>query len=144
MKNFFLSLISTLLLLSSCNERVDLLVHNANVYTVNENFDKATAFVVKNGRFLEVGGEDLIDRYKPTNVVDAQGLPVYPGFIDSHCDLIGLGLNEFKVNLGDSKNMDEVISRLIKHQALHDQKYLYGIGWIKRNWKLKTFQTIKN
>ena len=139
MKNFFLSLISTLLLLSSCNERVDLLVHNANVYTVNENFDKATAFVVKNGRFLEVGGEDLIDRYKPTNVVDAQGLPVYPGFIDSHCDLIGLGLNEFKVNLGDSKNMDEVISRLIKHQASHDQKYLYGIGWDQKKLETQNF-----
>ena len=69
MKKLSLSLILIILLLSSCNERVDLLVHNANVYTVNENFDKATAFVVKNGRFVEVGGEDLIERYKPTNVL---------------------------------------------------------------------------
>ena len=139
MKYFFLWLISILLLLSSCNERVDLLVHNANVYTVNENFDKATAFVVKNGRFLEVGGEDLIDRYKPTNVVDAQGLPIYPGFIDSHCDFIGLGLNRFKVNLSGSENIDEIISRLIKHQASFDQKYLYGIGWDQQKWGSENF-----
>ena len=140
MKKLSLSLISILLLLSSCNERVDLLVHNANVYTVNENFDKATAFVVKNGRFLEVGGEDLIDRYKPTNVVDAQGLPVYPGFIDSHCDLIGLGLNNiFKVNLNGSKNIDEVINRLNKYQASNGHKYLYGIGWDQKNWEYQNF-----
>ena len=129
MKKVSLFIILILLLLSGCNERVDLLVHNANVYTVNENFDKATAFVVKNGRFVEVGGEDLIDRYNPTNIVDAQGLPVYPGFIDSHCDLIGLGLNKFKANLRGSKNIVEVISRLRKHQALHGQKYLIGIHW---------------
>ncbi len=139
MKKLSLSLILILLLLSSCNERVDLLVHNANVYTVNENFDKATAFVVKNGRFVEVGGEDLIDRYKPKNIVDAQGLPVYPGFIDSHCDLIGLGLNEFKVNLGDSKDIDEVISRLNKHQVSHAQKYLHGIGWDQKKWESQNF-----
>ena len=103
MKKVSLSIVLILSLLSSCNERVDLLVHNANVYTANENFDKATAFVVRKGRFVEVGGEDLIHKYKPTHIVDAQGLPVYNGFIDSHCDLLGLGLNKLKINITDSK-----------------------------------------
>jgi predicted amidohydrolase YtcJ len=135
MKKVSLLLVLILFLLSSCKERVDLLVHNANIYTANENFDKATAFVVKNGRFVEVGGEDLIYKYKPTNVVDAQGLPVYPGFIDSNCDLLGLGLNKFKVNLIGSKSIIEVISRLNKHQATYNQKYLHGIGWDQKNWE---------
>lgn len=139
MKKVSLSIVLILSLLSSCNERVDLLVHNANVYTANENFDKATAFVVRKGRFVEVGGEDLIHKYKPTNIVDAQGLPVYPGFIDSHCDLLGLGLNKFNVNLTDSKSIEEVISRLNKHQSTHNQKYLYGVGWDHSSWGPQEF-----
>ena len=46
-------------------ERVDLLVHNANIYTVNADFDQASAFVVKNGKFVAVGGEDLVQSVQP-------------------------------------------------------------------------------
>ena len=50
-------LLLLLLLMSiGCGERVDLLVHNAQVYTVNDNFDKVSAFAVKNGKFVAVGG----------------------------------------------------------------------------------------
>ena len=56
MKKASLSLLLILLVFSSCSKQVDLLVHNAIVYTANKDFDKATAFVVKNGRFLEVVG----------------------------------------------------------------------------------------
>ena len=61
-----------------CTERVDLLVHNAKIYTVNESFEKASAFVVKDGRFVAVGGEELIKKYNPANTVDARGLAIFP------------------------------------------------------------------
>ena len=32
-----------------------LLITNANIYTVNENFDTAASFVVKDGLILEIG-----------------------------------------------------------------------------------------
>ena len=35
--------------------------------------------------------------------------------------------------------MDEVISRLNKHQASNGQKYLYGIGWDQMNWESQNF-----
>ena len=57
--------------------------------------------------------------------------------------MIGLGLNIFKVNLNGSKNIDEVISRLNKHQASYGQKYLYGIGWDQKEWESQNFPNNK-
>ena len=135
MKKSILLLVLVKFMFSSCSNHVDLLVHNAKVYTVNENFDIASAFVVKNGKFVEVGGEDLINKYKPANVVDARGLPIYPGFIDSHCDLFGLGLNKFKVNINETNSIDQAIRLLKEHQVAYGQKFLHGIGWDKDNWE---------
>ena len=78
MNKSFLILFIVLYTVIGCTERVDLLVHNAKIYTVNESFDKASAFVVKDGKFLAVGGEELIKKYKPANTVDARGLAIFP------------------------------------------------------------------
>ena len=124
---FFLTLVG-------CGKQVDLLVHNANIYTVNQNFDQATAFVVKDGKFIEVGGEELVKKYRPANTVDAQGLPVFPGFIDAHCHLLGLGLNQFKADLKNTKSIDEVIQKLKSHQSTYAQKVIVGSGWDQNLW----------
>ena len=122
------------LTLVGCGKQVDLLVHNANIYTVNQNFDQATAFVVKDGKFIEVGGEELVKKYRPANTVDAQGLPVFPGFIDAHCHLLGLGLNQFKADLKNTKSIDEVIQKLKSHQSTYAQKVIVGSGWDQNLW----------
>ena len=33
----------------SCSKNVDLIVHNAKIYTVNQNFEVVSSFAVKNG-----------------------------------------------------------------------------------------------
>ena len=130
-------LIVHLLLLMSigCGERVDLLVHNAQVYTVNDNFDRVSAFAVKNGKFVAVGGEELLEKYKPANTVDAQGLSIYPGFIDAHSHLLELGLNQFKADLKNSLGMNHVVQKLKEHQQIHNHNFIVGIGWDQNQWK---------
>jgi predicted amidohydrolase YtcJ len=118
----------------SCTNRVDLLVHNANIYTVNEAFDKASAFVVNNGKFVEVGGEDLVKKYNAVNTVDARGLTILPGFIDSHAHLFSLGLKKFKVDLRDARNINELIQRIKNHQNKYNQKIILGEGWDQGQW----------
>lgn len=54
-KLLFLISILTILSFTSKKVKVDLLVKNATIYTVNENFDIAEAFVVNQGRIVEVG-----------------------------------------------------------------------------------------
>jgi hypothetical protein len=64
----------------------DLVVRNAKVYTVEEAAPKAEAFAVRDGRFIAVGSSDSVAGLvgKGTDVYDARGLTVVPGFIDCH------------------------------------------------------------
>ena len=118
-----------------CTQRVDLLVHNAKIYTVNANFDIVSAFVVDKGKFVAVGGEELLKEYSPANTVDARGLSILPGFIDAHGHLMSLGLNHFKADLRDVKSMDQLIEKVKKHQAKNDQKVIIGVGWDQNQWE---------
>lgn len=135
MKQHKLIVLLLLLMSIGCGERVDLLVHNAQVYTVNDNFDKVSAFAVKNGKFVAVGGEELLEKYKPANTVDAQGLSIYPGFIDAHSHLLELGLNQFKADLKNSLGMNHVVQKLKEHQQIHNHNFIMGIGWDQNQWK---------
>ena len=45
-------------------------------------------FVVDDGKFIAVGGEELLNTFKANKVLDLKELPVYPGFIDSHCHFL--------------------------------------------------------
>ena len=139
MKKIPLFLLTIFFLASACSKRVDLLVHNAKIYTVNADFDQVSAFVVKNGKFVAVGGEDLVKKYTPTNTVDAQGLAIFPGFIDAHGHLFSLGLKQFKADLRDTEGIDQIIEKIKQHQGKYNQKILLGVGWDENQWSDFTF-----
>ena len=84
MRIAFSFIISFLLFTSCTSNDADLIIHNATIYTVNERFETATAVVVKDGKFIAVGGEDLLNQYKARSIVNLNGFSVYPGFIDAH------------------------------------------------------------
>ena len=51
-------------LIISCQVRkADWVVFNANVYTVNETFERATAFAIKDGKFISVGSDEIVNLY---------------------------------------------------------------------------------
>ena len=122
------------LLLSSCQNKVDLLVHNAKVYSMGPSGNVASAFVVDKGKFIEIGGEELLNKYSARKVLDLQTLPVYPGFIDSHCHFLTLGLSLQEVDLKGTKSFDEVLERLSNYE---DRKAIIGRGWDQNDWKNK-------
>ena len=101
MRKFYFLL---LLILSSCAQKVDLIVHNAEVYVADLNFNKSSAFAINDGFFVEVGEEEILEKYSSNNIIDAQGLPVYPGFI-LKIRLIYLILKVLKMLLKGLKNL---------------------------------------
>ncbi len=64
----------------------DLVVYNAQVYTVDSARPRAEAFAVKNGRFIAVGSSADIRGLtgKGTEQYDAEQMTIVPGFIDCH------------------------------------------------------------
>jgi predicted amidohydrolase YtcJ len=125
------------LLLSSCQSKVDLIVHNANVYTLGQNNLKASAFVVDDGKFVDVGGEELLEQYTAKKVLDLQELPVYPGFIDSHCHFLSLGLSLNKVDLVGTKSFEDVLDRVKRYATNKELNTITGRGWDQNDWKIK-------
>ena len=141
MKKVFSFLVLATVLLSCNNFTADLIIHNAKVYTVNENFDVFSAVVVKDGKILDVGGEELVNKYSAVAVLDLKGLPVYPGLIDAHCHFYQLGMTQEQVDLRGSKSLDEIVARIKAHQAKVNDEVILGRGWDQNLWVDKTFPT---
>lgn len=86
----------------------ELLLINAKVYTVDDEQPRAEAFAVRGGRFVAVGSTNDVRNLRGSNtqVIDAEGMTVVPGFIDTHCH--PSGVNElYGVNL-DLRSIEEI------------------------------------
>lgn len=138
---YFLLLCSTLLIFScSQKQQADLLVINANVYTVNSNFDKAEAFAVKNGKIIEIGtASALREKYDAAETYDFAGKTIVPGFIDAHAHFYGLGLNQRVVDLVGAASYEEMVERVVAFQEEKQLDYIEGRGWNQNLWEVKEF-----
>ena len=129
--------------MNSCKQKtpVGLIVHNANIYTVDNDFSKAQAFAVKDGKFVAVGDEEhIMQHYTAKEIIDAQGDAVYPGFMDGHSHFTGYGENLVRwANLKGCQSYDEVIERLKVHDSLYPAEWLLGRGWDQNLWEVAEF-----
>ncbi|WP_255258111.1 amidohydrolase family protein [Bacillus sp. AFS018417] len=73
----------------------EILIHNANVVTMDIANPMATAVAIRGDRFLAVGNDSNVMQYKgsSTKVIDANKRLLIPGLNDSHIHLIRGGLN---------------------------------------------------
>jgi len=143
MKNILLTILFLLTLIAcSQQEKADLLVINANIYTVNDSFAKMEALAVKDGKIIAVGNtEDIQQKYATLKTLDAKGKTILPGLIDAHCHFYGLGLAEQKVRLEGTKSYDEVLERLVAFQKEKNLPFITGRGWDQNDWEIKEFPT---
>ncbi|MET4080795.1 putative amidohydrolase YtcJ [Pedobacter sp. UYP30] len=140
----FWSLLFLAVSLLGCSKKkqADLIVYNAKVYTVNNNFDTVEAFAVKQGRILALGKTDeILSNYKAADKIDAGGKPVYPGFIDAHAHFFEYGQHLQMADLRDTKSWQEVIDRLKTFAKTHSEGWLIGNGWDQNDWDNKDFPT---
>jgi len=136
--------ISFLLALFSCasKQQVDLIVTNANLYTVNAEFSSAEAFAVTNGKFVAIGtSEEILKKFQSNSKLNAQGKTILPGLIDAHCHFYGLGLAMQKVDLTETKSFDEVLERIKTFQKEKNTSFITGRGWDQNDWELNNFPT---
>ena len=129
--------------LFSCHSKkpADLVVYHARVYTVDSTFSKAEAFAVKDGKILAVGtDENIRGEYDATQVVDAGGKAIYPGFIDAHAHFVRYGESLFTALLFGSTSFEEVVERVKKFADAHPgQAWILGRGWDQNKFPGKAF-----
>ncbi|NNE76174.1 MAG: amidohydrolase [Pricia sp.] len=125
-------------------EDVDMVIINANIYTVDENFSQAEAFAVHEGKFIAVGStEEIQETYTSDQLVDADGRTITPGLIDAHCHFYGLGLNQQLVDLTGTESFEEVLERVQEFQIQNPKDFILGRGWDQNDWADKEFPTRK-
>src|SRR5258706_5872115 len=130
--------------LISCSQKakVDLLIYNSTVYTVDSSFSVAEAIAIKDGKIVETGkSSELQNKYDAAEKIDAQGKFIYPGFIDAHAHFMGYGNSLQRVNLVDTKSWDEVLERTKKLGDENPNGWLLGRGWDQNDWTVKDFPT---
>ena len=143
MKIIYFSIFSFfLLLMNSCyyTETADLLIHNAKIYSVNDNFDVFEAMAIKDGKIIDIGpNNELKNRYQSKEVIDAQLKTIYPGFIDAHCHFLWYGNTFNEVDLVGSKNWEEVLDRIEEFSKTNTNEWIVGRGWDQNDWTEKEF-----
>ena len=130
-----------LIFLTSCTESVDLIVHNAKIYSVDELNTRHSSFAVKEGKFIYVGGDEILSKFSSSNIINAQELPVYPGFIDSHAHFYDLGFYLNQVDLKNTQSLEEVIDRVSEFDLENNSNFIIGRGWDQNDWNNKVFPT---
>ena len=111
---------------------VDVIVHNAKVYTAGPDGTMAEAVAIRGNQILRVGSEREIMRLRrpQTSMIDAKGAAVVPGFNDAHLDFIAGGLSLDRVDLNGADTLDEVQARIRTWATAHaDSPWVLGRGW---------------
>ncbi len=130
--------------LYSCNApkmKVDLIVTNAKIYTVNDSFSMAESLVVKDGKFVAVGtNADIAAKYVSEQFLDCKGKTVYPGFNDAHCHFYGYGMDLMQyADLVGLTDQESVYQKLQEYQVRNGDKWILGRGWDQNLWPEKSF-----
>jgi predicted amidohydrolase YtcJ len=143
MMKYLFSLLFLISMLSCTKQSADLIVTNAIVYTVNDEFATAEAFVVKDGKFIAVGTtNEITSTYTSENVIDAAGKAIFPGLYDPHSHFMGLGQMLSQADLVGTTSYGEIIERLKSFEKENpNNQWLVGRGWDQNDWEVKEFPT---
>jgi predicted amidohydrolase YtcJ len=127
---------------TSDKQQADLIITNANIYTVNDFLPKAQAFAVRNGKFIGIGtSKEIKAAFKSKKMLDAGGKTILPGLIDGHCHFYGLGSTMQNVDLVGTKSYEEILEKLVTFQKEKNTDFIQGRGWDQNDWEIKTYPT---
>ena len=142
MKKLIILLLTFIFLACETKIEADLLIHNATIYSVDNEFNKFQAMAIQDGKVLALGTNDeLFAKYQPKKKIDLNGNFVYPGFIDAHAHLYGLSQNLGQVDLKGTQSIDDVVQRIVDYQKENNVNFILGRGWDQNDWKNKEFPT---
>lgn len=144
MRRNLLFLTAVLFSLNSCHSlkmKVDLIVTDASVYTVDSLFSVAESFAVKDGKFIAIGtSKDILEKYSSDKVWNCEGKTIYPGFIDAHCHFYGYGMDLMQyASLDGLADPENIYKKLKEHHQQHGGDWVLGRGWDQNLWTEKSF-----
>ena len=124
----------------------DLVLVNTKIYTANPNNPTAEALAIKNGKFVFIGTNTEAKNFNcgESKLLDLEGSFVYPGFIDAHAHLKGIGYRELNLNLQGADSLKSMLTQVTIHaNKLPIGDWVIGRGWIEKKWPEARFPTLE-
>lgn len=110
----------------------DTVVVHAKIYTLNSRQPWAEALAIREGKILAIGTARQIEPFRgpSTQVIDAQGHLVLPGFTDCHIHFMGGSMSLLGINLDEAKTVAEIQKMVKEFAAAHPgAPWILGRGW---------------
>ena len=121
-------------------KEVDLIIFNARIYTLDDNFTMAESFAVKDGKIVATGSsQDITKNYTANKNLDLGQKIIYPGFIDAHCHFYGYGMTLKNVDLTGTESFEEIVNKTLAHYNEFPTDWVLGRGWDQNDWDVKEF-----
>lgn len=138
--NKYLYFFFIIFLFSSCKKEeitADLFIKNANIWTGNIDKPNAEAMAIKGDSILAIGSFEDLKKFKGqyTEIIDADGNFITPGFIDSHVHLLMGGNSLLNVQLRDANTKEEFINRIASFSKnLKPNQWIVEGNWDHTLW----------
>jgi predicted amidohydrolase YtcJ len=114
------------------------LLHNANIYTLDENQPKASAMLIAGGRIIAVGEKDIIESLAHGKVEkqDMKGKTILPGLTDAHLHIQHYALFLGKIDC-ETKTKEECLCRVAERvKKAKPGEWILGHGWNHNEWSV--------
>ncbi len=108
--------------------------------TVHTGKGTAEAILIRDARIAFVGPAAQA-RLAASNarIVDLHHAAAFPGFVDAHGHLTGIGMRELTLALEGTASIKDLQSRLAAYAKAHPEGPIIGSGWIETHWPEKRF-----
>jgi predicted amidohydrolase YtcJ len=130
-------LLSPIAVWAQAKPAADLIVTNANVWTVDSKLPKAQAVAIIGDRIVAVGSQADVQGWRgaSTRVIDAAGKLVLPGFNDAHVHFVSGGQQLDAVDLNDATTAEEFVKRVAQQASKTPKKqWITGGDWDETKW----------
>ncbi len=121
----------------SATKPAELAIVNANILICDPAMNRASAIAIQNGRIIGIGDRTDIEPFlnRSTQVIDAHGMTVTPGFTDSHLHFVGLGQSLQMLDLSQANSWEKVESMVVEASLrLPKGTWIEGRGWHQSKW----------
>jgi predicted amidohydrolase YtcJ len=140
-------------------DEADLVLKNGTVITMEGDYSRGeppiitetpaiySAIAIKADRIAWLGIDEEAEKWigKKTQVIDLKGAFVYPGLIESHAHIVGLGQSRSILDLVGTTDKSVIIKK-VQDAVKNAEKgrWILGRGWDQNDWPVKEFPTAED
>ena len=125
-------------------DQADLILEDASIYNGLSENSFIGSIGIKDSKisFVDKGITTSYDKCDDVRVLNLKEQFVYPGFVDGHGHLKGIGYRELTLNLQGISSLDLTLKAVENYLSLKKPNdWIIGRGWIDKTWPEKRFPT---